>query len=107
MLSQNEVPEQSRGNMSLVAQVTSSGRLAIQKFSRGPVERVVEAIAVRPQHDLAVLPFHSMSARTWDLHRVIVVNVVGSELEVPFQLAGIPIERRHTIVVQIVPGVAR
>ena len=39
-----------------------------------------------------------------DLHRIVVEIVVRRELVIPFQLAGIGIERDHGIAVEVVAG---
>src|SRR5881397_2880887 len=48
-----------------------------------PVERVVEAVAVREHHDLARLPRNGDLAQDRNLRRVPIVQVVGRELIVP------------------------
>ena len=77
-------------------------RLPHQELPGVTIQRVHQSIAIGPQHDLHVgaVPIHVDQDR--HLHRVVVVGVIGGELEVPAQFAGVGIERDDRVGVEIV-----
>ena len=77
-------------------------RLAEQELARRPVEGVVEAVAVGPEHRLAGLAVHLDVGEDGNLDGVPVVDVVGGELEVPRHLAGVAVEGEHRVGVEVV-----
>ena len=76
--------------------------LAVQEFARNAIQHVEEAVAVGPQHQLAWLALPLSVHQHRNLHRVPVPLVVRRELEVPFQLARVGVERHHRVRVQVV-----
>ena len=77
-------------------------RLAEQELAVGAIEHVHEPVPVGPQHHLArpALPLDVGEHR--HLHRVVVELVVRRELEMPFQLTGVGVERDDRFAVQVV-----
>src|SRR4051812_13003861 len=69
--------------------------LTQQKLSRLPVEHVKEPIPIGPQHHLPGLALPVNVGQHGDLRRIPVILITRRELEVPFQLSGIGIERDH------------
>src|SRR5262249_3901135 len=61
-----------------------------------------EAVAIGEHHNLACLPAKGQIAEHRDLRRIPVMNVVRGELVIPFELAGIGIDRQQRASVQIV-----
>ena len=77
-------------------------RPAGQEAARGPVEHVVEAVAVGEQQHLEERVVAGDVRQDRNLHRVVVVRVVRRELEVPAQLPGVGVERHHRAGVEVV-----
>ena len=77
-------------------------RLAEQELAGLAVERVVEAVAVGPQHRPARPVRHLDIGEHRDLDRVPVMHVVRRELEIPPHLARVAIEGQDRVGVQVV-----
>ena len=79
-------------------------RRARQEPAGRAIEHVEEAVAIGPQHHLRrrAAPVHVDEHR--HLHRVVVVAVVGRELVVPLQLAGVGVERDDRVGIEVVAG---
>src|SRR5439155_23732336 len=77
-------------------------RFAQEELTGRSIQHIEEAIPVGPEHDLAwaALPLHIDQDR--NLRRVVIKFIVGRKLVIPFQLAGIRIERDHGTAIEIV-----
>src|SRR5690349_11778054 len=73
-----------------------------QELTGLPIEHIEETAAVRPVHQLAGLAAPVVVDQDGHLHRIPIVDVVRDELEIPFQLAGVCIERDGAIGVKVV-----
>ena len=90
-----------------LAQFTFTNGLPCEKFPGGAIQHVEKSVAIAPQHQLARRALPIRVDQHGDLHRVVVVRIVRRELEMPFELAGIGIERDHGIGIEIVAGALR
>ena len=79
-------------------------RIAQQEFAGAPIQHVEEAVAIAPQHRFARLALPVQIGQHRDLHRVVIETVMRRELKVPFQFAGVGVERHHRIGVEVVAG---
>ena len=68
----------------------------------GAVKYVKEAIPIRLYKQLAWLSTEIQIQQHWDLNCIPVMDIMGGELEIPFQLSGIYIESHHAVSVKIV-----
>ena len=75
---------------------------AEQELAGLAVEHVEERVAVREEHQLALLAAERRVGQHRDLRRIPVVDVVRRELEVPLQLAGVGVEGHHRVGVEVV-----
>ncbi len=72
-----------------------------QELAVGAVQRVEEAVAIRPQHQLAHAAVPLRVHQDGDLGRVVVVGIVGAELKMPFQFAGVGVQGERRIGIEI------
>ena len=84
------------------AHVVITNGLATISFAVGAIERVVEAVAIGEHHDLAGLAANRQVREDRHFGRIPVVHVVRRELVMPFQLAGVGIERDERIAIEVV-----
>ena len=77
---------------------------AHQELAADAVEDIEEAVAVGPEHHFARLSLPVDVGEHRDLHGVPIELVVGRELVVPFQLAGVGVEGDHRVGIQVVAG---
>ena len=70
---------------------------AEQELARSPIQHVHQAVAIGPQHDFAHPALELDVGEYGNLSGVVVHLVVWRELVIPLQLAGVGVERDHTI----------
>src|SRR5262249_54107772 len=78
----------------------SSGK----EFSIGSIKNVKKAVAIRFDEKLSWLPPILRIDKNRGLNAVVVVEIVRSELEIPFQFPGVRIDCEHSRSVEIVSG---
>src|SRR5207248_3590572 len=67
-----------------------------EHFSCGAVHKIDIAVTLRPNQDLAGLPFDRKIEKDDFINRVVVVQVVRTELVIPNRLAGIGIASKYS-----------
>ena len=77
-------------------------RAAQQKLAGASVQHIEKAVAIAPKHRLARLPFPVQIGEHGNLHRVVIEAVMRRELKMPFQFAGVGVERHHRIGIEVV-----
>ncbi len=77
---------------------------AEEVFAGSAIKDVEEAVAIAPEHGLAGAAFPFEVGEDGDLGGVEIEAVVGRELEVPFELAGVRIEGNDAVGVEVVAG---
>ena len=78
----------------------------LKELAVGAIENIIIAVAIGLQRQLARLAFEGHVRKNDDLRGIIVVRIVRRVLEIPFQLAGIDIQRDNAIGIKIVAGPA-
>ncbi len=75
-----------------------------EEFAGLAVQQIVEAVAVGVGDELSPAAADFGVKEDWDVRRVPIVDVVRGELEVPFELAGVAVERDEGTGIEIVAG---
>src|ERR1700687_2420924 len=75
-----------------------------EKFAVGAVENVQKAVAVRFYQEFARLPLVHGIHENGSFRGVIVKKIVGRELEIPFEFAGLGIQGEYAIGIEIIAG---
>src|SRR5262249_40410409 len=82
----------------------SDETLRQQEFAAVSVQQIVEAVTSRPRHQAALLASEWAIKQHRNLRGVPIMRVVGRELVIPLELAGIGIEGEHGARVEVVTG---
>ena len=77
-------------------------RLGVNELTRCAIEDVQEAVGVRHHHRLARLAADGDVREHGNLIGIPIMRVVRGELEVPFQCAGVRVQRQERSRIQVV-----